>query len=324
LNFDETYKNSNEGSSWEIAGLKVFHQNDPIFIGSFSNYGGRTFDFKENEEEFIACNFKTKILENQNNASEIDAILKDKRFDISKFDNNIIQQFSTIPSLKNIAVAEQTKRLNEGKGSIAFKGWTYTGPLKNNIPHGKGVLTNPSPSGYAFGWVEYEYIGEWVNGKKEGEFIIKSMYMSQLYSTVMHDSKVRLFENDIDVTPSDDGPADLPSSAYQLQLSKNDIANVYAYTHTQNYASIQVTDGGGGLGAGANVDEKNYRVTYYDASGNIIKESKDPFNDSGTFLKSQLPGKVIVSYRKDPGSSFQTITLTVKEIGSYEIKINKY
>jgi len=54
-----------------------------------------------------------------------------------------------------------------GIGTYTYEnGGVHTGGYKNDLPHGKGEYTDPSFS-------DVKHIGNWVNGKRQGEFIIR-------------------------------------------------------------------------------------------------------------------------------------------------------
>lgn len=84
---------------------------------------------------------------------------------------------------------------NEGK-------LIYEGSLKENSFNGFGTLYNPEPKGFANGFVEVEWKGNWLNGKKNGWFNVKSIYYSTVSYKTLEKIEQRKFENDIDVTPS--------------------------------------------------------------------------------------------------------------------------
>lgn len=52
---------------------------------------------------------------------------------------------------------------NKCNGTIYTKNYIYTGSIKNNVPHGKGILSTPN----------YKFIGVWNKGKKYGWFTQK-------------------------------------------------------------------------------------------------------------------------------------------------------
>lgn len=50
------------------------------------------------------------------------------------------------------------------EGTISLPEGTYTGQIKNNIPHGEGTLTYPDGT---------EYVGQWKDGKEHGQGIVR-------------------------------------------------------------------------------------------------------------------------------------------------------
>ena len=63
---------------------------------------------------------------------------------------------------------EWEENLKSGHGTYTYKsGAVHTGEYKNDLPHGKGELT----------YSDSKLIGNWVNGKKHGDFIMEWMYL---------------------------------------------------------------------------------------------------------------------------------------------------
>lgn len=183
----------NDATDKKIFDVTMVMGNQDVFKGNFYSIESTGYNSgpEINSSHFYKEYFFEKLVRNKNNEKDVIKIIENPAFNLSSYDDIAIYKLKDIPALKEAADNIINLRVKQGTGSIPFNDWLYQGPSKNNIPNGIGVLTNPSPTGFAVNPVEIEYRGRWDNGKKNGAFTVLTMYYTSLGGGTIYSRKTK-------------------------------------------------------------------------------------------------------------------------------------